>query len=89
MDPSLIIAGIQAGAALFKSAEGLFGPKQQAAIDTGSAIVSAATNFYGQVKDDLSAGDIATVDAAVEQAHATCGADLARVLAELDAAAQH
>lgn len=88
MDPTLIIAAIQAGVAIFKNASGALSAKTQSYVDAGSSIISAAVGLYTEVKDTLSISDTATIDAAVEEAHAKCGADLARVLAELDAAAK-
>lgn len=86
MTASLITTAINIGAEVFKAAEGVIGAKADSYIQAGSAIVSAAVNLYGDVKDTLSATDVATIDQAVEDAHAKCGTDLARVLAELDAA---
>lgn len=88
MDPTLIITAANVGASLIQAASGLFGPKAQAAIAEGTAIVHSATAIYAKVKDDFSATDQAAVDQALRSAHDTAGTDLDRVLGELDAAAK-
>ena len=83
MDPMLIIAAIQAGSAIVQAVDPALGGKAQTAIDAGTAIVGAAAKLYAEVKADLSAGDQASIDAALKAAHDEAGVDVDRVLAEI------